>query len=81
MSASIEQPVPAQPGALWRLWRWCRRNPEIAGLAALCLVQVFTTVILGGASAVRIRQLALENQELRLKNEELRRSLDVRAGP
>jgi tetratricopeptide (TPR) repeat protein len=42
------QPVLARPiGSLGRSWRWCRRNPILAGLTA-----VLTLVLVGGLSGI-----------------------------
>jgi tetratricopeptide (TPR) repeat protein/tRNA A-37 threonylcarbamoyl transferase component Bud32 len=47
------QPILARPvSAMTRLWRWCRRNPVLAGLstiAALAVMAAFTSLIVGAA--------------------------------
>ncbi|HYH66406.1 MAG TPA: WD40 repeat domain-containing serine/threonine protein kinase, partial [Urbifossiella sp.] len=49
------EPVAARPvGALSRGWRWCRRNPVVAGLSAAVLGLLVTTAVGSGVAAVRI---------------------------
>jgi WD40 repeat protein len=52
------EPVRARPvGALGRSWRWCRRNPAVAGLLVAVLV-----VLVGGASVASVFALLAERR-------------------
>ncbi len=42
-----------------RLWRWCRRNPTVAGLTAAVAVLLVFVAIGSAAAAIRMRRLAL----------------------
>ncbi len=51
------EPVRAQPVGLWgRAWRWSRRHPARAGLAATLAMLVATLVLVPTAAYVRVRQ-------------------------
>ncbi len=62
------EPVAARPvGALSRGWRWCRRNPVVAGLSAAVLTLLVATAVGSGVAAVRIgdaRDAAVKAQGL-----------------
>jgi WD40 repeat protein/tRNA A-37 threonylcarbamoyl transferase component Bud32 len=81
------QPILARPvGRLGRLWRWCRRNPAVAGLTAA--VAVLLVGVAAGATAVAVR-LAGANAAVReardeaddraRSEEEARQAADIQA--
>jgi WD40 repeat protein len=52
------EPVSVRPMARSeRLWRWCRRNPAVAGLAASVLALLLTVALVSTLSAVRLGAL------------------------
>jgi WD40 repeat protein len=66
------EPVRARPiGRPARLWRWCRRNPALAGAGALTALALLATVIVSvsfgvhqGRSADRLRRALREADQL-----------------
>jgi serine/threonine-protein kinase len=47
--------IRARPvGRTERLWRWCKRNPQVAGLSAVVLVLLTTVAIGSTAAALRV---------------------------
>ncbi len=66
------QPISARPvGRVERAWRWCRRNPVVAGLTgalATVLVAGFVTVTVLYLRAEDQRHLAVEHEDAALKN-------------
>jgi eukaryotic-like serine/threonine-protein kinase len=73
------EPIQARPvGGVERLWRWCKRNPRVAGLTAALFLLLVTGLIGSSAAAVTIarernqkeleRQAAEEARELAKKN-------------
>jgi serine/threonine protein kinase/tetratricopeptide (TPR) repeat protein len=61
-----EEPIVARPvGSLERSWRWCRRNPVIAGLAA----SVVLAVAVGLAASLALWQQAAHSEARALAGE------------
>jgi WD40 repeat protein/serine/threonine protein kinase len=74
------EPIAARPaGGVERAWRWARRNPLLAGLTLL--VAILLVIVAAGASAlaVRERQVALEQTDLRARAEEATEIAKARA--
>jgi hypothetical protein len=65
------EPIEARPvGWLVRVWRWCRRNPSVAGLAAALTVALATGVTATGFFAVEADSRARGEQTEREKAED-----------
>jgi WD40 repeat protein len=74
-----DRPIRARRvGAGERLWRWCRRNPALAGLMALVQIALVGLLVLGAWSHVRIRQ-ALTDKDGALQEKEDARAEAVRS--
>jgi WD40 repeat protein/serine/threonine protein kinase len=62
------EPIRARPvGRAERLWRWCRRNPRLAGLTAAVAAMLLAVAVGATVTAVQFRQMAQEQE--RLKND------------
>jgi serine/threonine protein kinase/tetratricopeptide (TPR) repeat protein/WD40 repeat protein len=52
-----DRPVRARRTAAWeQLWRWCRRNPAVASLAAAVVVLLVAVTVVSSLSALWLRQ-------------------------
>jgi tetratricopeptide (TPR) repeat protein len=75
------EPISARPiGRPERTWRWCRRNPVVAGLTAAVLsllVAGFVGLLVSNAMiAHRNAQLVQQRDDLKAANETTKRALD-----
>src|SRR5262249_8726429 len=59
------EPIQARPvHQLERTWRWCRRNPVVAGLTSTVLLLALATAAVTSVAYVREARLAAENAQL-----------------
>ncbi|HCP13627.1 MAG TPA: hypothetical protein DIT89_14940 [Planctomycetaceae bacterium] len=72
-----DRPIMARPaGVIERLWRWARRNPQLASASAASLLLLLSIVVILGISHRRIQRL-LTSRDLQFQRAE--RSLDEKA--
>jgi serine/threonine-protein kinase len=58
------EPIQARPvGRTGRLWRWCRRNPLVAGMAAAVSLVLLAAAAVSSGQAIRARQSASDARE------------------
>ncbi len=50
--------------AAYRLWRWCRRNPLVAGLTALISLLVLSVAIIGSVVSIQLQQALTAEREI-----------------
>ena len=52
-----DRPIHARPVGMWeRTWRWCRRNPGLAGMATALFLLLVTVALVSSLSAVWLRE-------------------------
>jgi serine/threonine-protein kinase len=72
-----DKPIQArQASAAERWWRWCRRNPVVAGLSAAMLTLLVALAVGSTIVAVRFESMAQEESRLRNKESMLRQIAD-----
>ena len=61
------RPIAARPvGRTERAWRWCKRNPAVAGLAALVALSLILGVVISGGFAVAERRARIRARPPRI---------------
>ncbi len=78
-----DKPIAARPiGPVERLWRWCRRNPRVAGLIGAVAVLLVAITVISSVAAVwlkRERDVARESEQRAMTAETARRQELYRA--
>jgi serine/threonine-protein kinase len=68
-----DKPIHArQASPAERLWRWCRRNPVVAGLSAAILTLLVALAVGSTIVALRFENMAQEESRLRVQESNLR---------
>jgi WD40 repeat protein len=74
-------PITARPvGTTERLWRWCRRNPTLAGLSAAAVVSVLVAAIIATIAAWRIAAVGADKDKALADVEGLRHARLIEEG-
>jgi tRNA A-37 threonylcarbamoyl transferase component Bud32 len=66
------EPIVARPaGSIERLWRWCRRNPRLAGFGTVAAASLTAVAIVSLAAAIRIAdQKSIAEEQKRIAQQE-----------